>query len=649
MSAFAGILCFAGNPGDHGARLAQALDGEGTGKAVIRTGSGGVFVFRQQILTPEDRWEHQPCVGRDSGLVSMFAGRLDNRDELLADLGLVSTAAAPLPDGEIVRHAYERWGADAPPHLLGDFAWAVWDGRLARLMLARDHSCLRTLFYCVIPGGIAFATGYRALLALPEVPRTLNEAAVVDIIATSPTADGATIYRDIRWVEPACRVLADAGGIRSDRFWEPAPKGVLRLSRDEEYVEAAQEIFRKALTCRLRRIGPPVVALSGGQDSSAVAATLARDLAPERIIGLTMRPTADFTSADLGADRYADERDKVEALARRYPNIDVEFLTCPPGGSRRTDPAGVFLQGTPVRGPGNLVWFSPLLDRARELGASTLLSGDYGNYTFSAEGYSYLSDLRRDRRWIAFLRELILVRRSAAPGRWRGLLRSQAESVAPYLLRLSRRLRGLKEASPGWRRRWALNPHLYQGSLRAHIERDCANGIDPMGPDGYHRLVRYVITRSRMQADAAALIRSLWGIDCRDPYADRRVIEFCLSLPMDQFMRDGVSRHLSRRMFADCLPLEILNEGRRGEQNGDWFMRMDAERKDLAAELDHLESSPLACRLLDVPYMQQTLRELPTDRDEALRHGVRYGCCLNRAIHVGRFLRWHEGGNESGN
>ena len=650
MSAFAGVIGFGRPvPPDHAARLASALTGEGLGKPVVRRFDHGVFVFRQQVATPEDRWERQPSAGGSSGVLSMFDGRLDNRAQLIADLGQVSTAEAPLPDGELVRFAYERWGADALPRLLGDFAWALWDGRARRLMLARDHSIYRSLYYSRIEGGIAFATGYRPLLALPEVSRDLDEHSVADLLATSPDEDDGTVYRDISWVVSAGRVLADADGLRCDRHWRPEPPPVLRLPRDEDYLDAARELFERAVACRLRVVGPVVVSLSGGHDSSAVAATAARQLAPAPVLGLTMVPVPAF-SGPVGGNQYADERPQVEALARLHPNLAVEYLSCAGPQPVENAPAGLFLDsGTPLRSDGNLAWFLPLHHRARALGTPTVLAGNWGNYTFSAKGLSRVAELRRDGDWIGFFRELTLARHHLPPGIWQTLRRKQVVGLFPWLRPLyravtRRTLTGLRE--PHWLRWSAINLEFYRTSgFAARCDRNTIANLDSFGPDGYHQVVRYVTNRSRMQADAAAVVRTQTGTELRDPYADRRVMEFCLSLPMDQFMRGGQPRRLSRTLFADRLPPEILDQPKMGAQNTDWFLRLDARRNEIGAELDRLAVSPLACRLLDVPYLKHLLNTLPADLPGAQRRIDLYQTYFSRALHVGRFLRWYEGGN----
>ena len=647
MSAFAGVVTFAGDAPHHAGRFIATIDGHGLGRPVTRRVPGGVFVFRQHVDTPEDRWEHQPSLGSLSQVVSLFDGRLDNRSELLAELGQVSTTASPLPDGELVRLAYERWETEAVPRLLGDFAWAIWDGRQRRLMLSRDHSVFRSLYYSPIPGGMAFATAYRPLLALPEVSRELDLFVVGDNLATSPQEDEGTIYRAISWVGSAARVVADGNGIRTDRHWIPESRPTLRLKRDEDYVEAARAMFDQAIACRLRRIGPVVVALSGGHDSSALAATLARRLAPETIHGLTMVPSPLYPSdANPNPNTYAHERPKVEALAELYPNLAVEYLTCPTDHPLESHPQRMFATGgISLRSSGNFIWFQPMLERGPALGTRTVFCGNYGNYTFSANGITYIADLARSGRWGAALREAALARKFVQPQNFRAMLRSLAANHCPNLLTLSRRIRGIRPEPP-WLPKSAINREFYNNSgFGTRAERETITSQDSMGPNGYARIMRYVTFRSRMQMDACSLVRITTGTDSRDPYVDRRVLDFCLSLPPDQFMRDGVQRHLSRRMFADRLPPQILNEPLRGLQNTDWFLRLDHHRDAIAQELDRMASSSLARQVLDIPALKQLLADLPHDIAVAERKRGTYIGQFSRALLVGRFLSWYEGSN----
>lgn len=640
MSAFAGFVAFAdgGLPAGVEDRFRNSLQGAGLGPLALRRTDGGLFAFRQRILSPEDRHERQPVAGADGTVVSMFDGRLDNRADLIDALALTSPAHAPVPDGTLACRAYERWGEDAVPRLLGDFAWAVWNRRDRRLMLARDSARNRSLLFSRGDGFVAFSTDYRPLLALPEIPRDLDETTLAGILLTTPEENGRSLYRAISWVGPAERLILTGDALIRDRFWQPEPRPTLRLARDQDYADAARAVFDQAVACRLRLAGPVVSTVSGGLDSSAVTATAARLRAPEIVHGLCAVP-ADGVPVPVEPHEYADERPFVATLAARHPNLQVDYLSSLTPGPLELDPRRIFLAtGVAVRAPSNTAWFSPLFDRATALGATTLLQGDFGNYTFSATGFARLDSLRRSGRWPTLMRELLALRPTVPPRLWWALARSQVSRALPRWLP---RRRHASTIPPS-----LLNPDFLRDSgLDGWFEREWAERQTLVASDPVASVLRYVLFRSRMQTDTLLMLRTTTGITASDPFSDRRVFDFCLSLPEDQFLSGGVWRRLARRAFADRLSPEILTNHRRGAQNPDWHARLHPHRAVLEAQVERLERSALACRILNVPRIRALSRDWPDDPARLPGNSVPFRVQLLRALHVGQFLHWTEGGN----
>ncbi|WP_431860941.1 asparagine synthase-related protein [Azospirillum sp.] len=647
MSGFAGFVQLGAGSVPPGTeeRLIHGISGAGLAKPKVHRIQNAVFVFRQRVVYPEDRWERQPSVG--PGVVSMFDGRLDNRAELLDALGLRSRVDDPIPDGRLARIAYERWEEAAVPRLLGDFAWAVWNSRARRLMLARNHDWHRALFFSRGAGFIAFATGYRPLLALPEVPRDVDEVAAFDLLLTCPDESERSFYKSISWVIPAGRVVADADGVRQDRVWEPVRQPTLRLRRDEDYVEAARAVFEDAVACRLRSSGPVVCSMSGGLDSSAIAATAARRLPEAAVHGLTVVPTPGETLHNP-LSQYGDERPYVQALGRRYPNLLVECLESRAAAEFELDPTAMFLHGqVPVRSPSNAGWFQVIHRRASELGATTLIVGSLGNLTFSATGMNRLSLLRRDGAWGAFAWEMAALRWTH-PHKWAGLMRYHALALLPDALSsgLRRWWRRWRGRVPPWWQNSLVNPDVIRDPLLEERFKINASPMQDVNqPGGRIAAMRYHILRSRMQVEGYAVLRSHSGLTWSDPFADRRVIDFCLSLPEDQFLRSGRTRALARRAFADRLPPEILHNPLRGAQSSDWHRRILPHRDRLAAELERVQTSALAARLLDLPRMKRMLDSWPSDPRQFIGEAAHHRLLVARALHLGQYLRWIEGGN----
>ncbi|MBS4052672.1 MAG: hypothetical protein KGZ69_15950, partial [Methylomonas sp.] len=219
MSVIAGVVRFSGAP-------LQAADLEaaagrmaepGMAEAVRWIENGAGLLVRQRHITHEDYFERQPWIGGGGRLVLIHDGRLDNRDEIASALGI--SLRGEVADGRLLLAALETWGTAALPRLIGDFALALWDTLNRRLILARDQLGRRTLYYHQGDGFVAFATHYRALLALPGVPRAVDELGMADFLILNVRHPVETIYRGVRRVPAATIAHFDAGGPRFERYW----------------------------------------------------------------------------------------------------------------------------------------------------------------------------------------------------------------------------------------------------------------------------------------------------------------------------------------------------------------------------------------------------------------------------------------------
>ncbi|MEJ0043364.1 MAG: asparagine synthase-related protein [Rhizomicrobium sp.] len=131
----------------------------------------------------------------------------------------------------------------------------------------------------------------------------------------------------------------------------------------------------------------------------------------------------------------------------------------------------------------------------------------------------------------------------------------------------------------------------------------------------------------------------------RDPHTDRRLTEFLAAVPDRIFRLNGEPRAFARLVLADRLPAEILNKRVLGLQAPSWFRALDARRDALAQDVESIAASPLASRLIDVPRLKRLIADWPADEHAAQRRKKEFKLALARGIHVGKFIRWVEGGN----
>lgn len=147
---------------------------------------------------------------------------------------------------------------------------------------------------------------------------------------------------------------------------------------------------------------------------------------------------------------------------------------------------------------------------------------------------------------------------------------------------------------------------------------------------------------------SATTTRGRWAagaIDVRDPSADRRLVEFCLTVPADQYLANGVPRALARRAFGDRLPPAVTNERRKGWQGADWHEGLTVARARLADEFAHIERNPAAAAIIDTPRLRAMISDWPTGSWTQAAVVERYRLALLRGVSMGNFMRSVAGTN----
>lgn len=236
----------------------------------------GHTLFR---TTFEAERESQP--GTLDGTVWITAdARIDDRDNLKRLLrGRGREIEAGVTDPELILHAYHAWGENCLDHLIGDFAFAIWDGRERKLFCARDHFGIKPFFYAALPGTLIFSNTLNCVRLHQGVSAELDDVAIVDFLAFGQYVDtDLTIFAAIRRLSPAHALIWREGELTIRRYWTLPADGRIRYKRNEEYLEHFTELFDRAVADRIRQ--PAVtLQLSGGMDSTSIAAT-ARKLFP---------------------------------------------------------------------------------------------------------------------------------------------------------------------------------------------------------------------------------------------------------------------------------------------------------------------------------------------------------------------------------
>jgi asparagine synthase (glutamine-hydrolysing) len=625
VTALAGYWSFDGQS-DSGAAVAAMLAAQSSygpqGQSVHAAGAAALGRGLYP-LTDEDRFDRQPLVHGD-GWMMVADVRIDNRDELRGPLATGPIAA--MSDSELAFHAYAKWGERLVDHVIGDYALAVWDPRAEQIVLIRDPTGQRPLHFHRGDTYVAFASMPSGLHALADLPKALDRDQLAEFVADIPRSGTTTFFEGVARVEPGHIATLTRGGARSRNYWH-MPTREIRFARQADYVEAFREQLDRATRARLRGAGPLVGAhLSAGLDSSAIAATAARLLGSEGgVLALTSAPRAGF-DGPVPRGRIADESALAGATAALYPNMEHRLVRSDglsPLTLLKRDPA---LFQEPMGLPCNQVWWTAVNDAARARGVRVMLTGEFGNLSLTAGGVAMLSEFLRTGRWWRWLREATAFRGSDGP-RWRGILASSFAPWVPARLwrAITRAAQGPNVASEGVQ---MLRPEL-RGPLVERAFREGRNGR----PERDERMLRWRILQGADPGSFRKATLGRWGIDERDPTADRRLVEFCIALPPEQFLSGGVTRRLAREALADRLPPAVLN-GPRGYQGADWFEWLDPA--DIRATLAELEAGDQA-ELLDFPRLHALAASWPTEGWESLEVIARYRMAFLRALSAQRF------------
>jgi asparagine synthase (glutamine-hydrolysing) len=608
VSGIAAVLNFDGSAVSQSEieRMANVLKQYGPDRQNILHRGNAAFVVCLHHLTPEDVFERQPLQLADR-FVMLFDGRIDNRSELSNSLGITVPELQLMPDGMIALRLFDRWGERAFERILGDFATIVMDFRNRHLICARDHLGLRVLHYHRTDGRFAVATAPEALFALSWVPRIVNKDKVGDTLINRGLNGETTYYQEIFRVLPGYIVRVRGRNFSKDRFWDPLRIADVRFKNDNEYVEAFRECLENAVNARIRSRRAPCAVITGGLDSSSIAVVAADLLGANghKLHTFTAVPEAGFTKEEIRG-RYFDETPYVRQITEANPNLIPHFIPPSKGPMLEQIADQVRIGGSPAGNILNGLWMMDILGAARSAGHDVMLGGEMGNITMSYNGYGLFVELLLTGRWSRLFREL-----SSSGYRWKSILRQHV--LLPIVpAPLFRRYKKWRQAgNPLWYHYSAIHPEF---AARSRVVDRAAQEYLPLDapPRRDAKLGRINDFHCYCEtADWLAHIRAGFGVDLRMPAFDRRLVEFCIGIPEDQYFRKGCDRWLIRRAMQGRLPPVVLYNKKRGAQAADWYPRMTRERHHIAEEVRRLTLNVDVAALVDLKRLAAILDAWP--------------------------------------
>ncbi len=553
MSGIVGIWNMDGKPLDR-------AEAEAMSRLIARRGPDGLGIWHDGPIalghsmlntTPESLIERFPLSDPRGRFILTADARIDNREELIADLGLHGPPSQ-ITDGDVILRAFEKWGEDCCRHLFGEYAFAVWNKHTDTLFCGRDSIGIKPFYYHYSPGRFfVFASEIRPLLSFSDVPRELNDRMVGQYLAASLQDATSTFYKGIFRLSPAHTISVSRAGLHSRRYWTLDPSRELNLS-PLAAAEGLRETFRQAVAACLRSSYPVGCELSGGLDSSSVACMSAKVLRERG------GPSLHTFSSTYEAVPQSNERSYQDAVIA-MGGFEPHFIQ-----ADRLNPFSYALEmlklaDEPFLCP-SLFVYGAHRDAAQRQGVRVLLNGVEGDNVLGY-GLGYLSVLLRKGRWLKAAKETMQF--AERFGRSKKTVLKQ--EVVRWLLPdravqfRERRLLPRRGAFRFLNQRFASETGVLEGALRLD---SCAAAAK-----------RGLLQEWRdMTAPGDSYGLEVWAqafgghpVESRFPFYNRRMVEFCMAIPVSHRLQDGFVRLPLRRAMQGILPGKV--QWRNGKAN----------------------------------------------------------------------------------
>lgn len=497
----------------------------------------------------------QPMHNDDKSLWITFNGEIFNYVELKEELIRKGHKFATRSDTEVILHLYEQEGEECVHHLNGQWAFAIWDEPKQKLFLSRDHVGVRPLFYTQVRDSFLFASEIKCFLPHPEVELELDLEAVDQILTFWVILPPRTAFRHIFQVPPGTSLVVHKGDIRTQRYWTPSycPEATLLHDRDKQLSEDLLNLLLDATRIRLRSDVPVGVYLSGGLDSTVIAA-LANIVAGERL-----------RTFSVGFDDSEYDESSYQREASTFLRTNHSAVQCSDGDIASLFPEVIWHAEQPIlrTAPAPLLLLSELV---RSSGFKVVLTGEGADEIFG--GYDIFKEMKIRRFWGKNLhsewRPLLLkrlypymdgIQKQSAVYLKKFFQVSEADLADPFFSHL-----------PRWRLTAKLKDFFSEEVRAELIDSNPMQALAQQLPESFaswdhfnqaeyleaaYLLPGYILSS---QGDRMAMAHSVEG---RYPFLDRRVITLAAALPPTLKMKALNQKYLLKLASDGLIPHSI--------------------------------------------------------------------------------------------
>jgi asparagine synthase (glutamine-hydrolysing) len=506
--------------------------------------------------TPESKQDHLP---REQGnLVLTMDARLDNREELVQQLEVLSGPVEQITESEFILAAYEHWGEACPRYLLGDFVFVIWDVTKQKLFCARDHVGVKQLYFHLTDRLFVCGNDLKGVLEHPAIQRQIRPESVANYIVNHQLLSRKrTFFRAIEKLAPGHSLTVTATGVERTCYWRAEDVPRVKHTDFDACVVQLRALLERAVADRTRSGYPIASHLSGGLDSSALAVLAARRLRKkgERLLAFNWLHEPEGEDGNHAEWTNSRKIADAESIEHHYVSLDGQALY------------RYMRECEPAFGNSAFFWYEyPVRAAARERGVRTILSGWGGDELSTYHGQSYYSDLFTRGKILKALQELRQVVRRGKNKSVRAMIRVLYHSV--FMNYIPRRWycfmpknRCLPEPSLQFVKK------SFLPTVQSELRRDTPLTMQPQPTIRAHMEAYWQQghLQSRIESWAAAAFPD--RLEYSYPLLDKRIIEFVLGLDPEFFVQAGTGRFIFRKALAGSLPEDILWGSAKEEPN----------------------------------------------------------------------------------
>lgn len=535
---------------------------------------GGVGLGHRRLSIVDVAAGHQPMTNEDGTLRITYNGEIYNHADFRAGLEARGHSYRTHCDTETILHLYEEHGTACVEHLRGMFAFALWDTNKRELFIARDRLGVKPLYYVhAADGSLYFASEIKSLLAASAVAPAINFAALPDYLANHAPSGEETLFRGVRRLLPGHWLLWRDGQVRIEKYWdvhfENGAAGDAAGRSDEDYVTEWSELFREAVRLRLMADVPLGMFLSGGIDSSAIAAVMSR---------MVDSPIKTFSVAF--AEREANELEYARLVASAFKTEHHEVVVSPEDFFAAL-PQLVWHEDEPLAHPSSVALY--FVSRLAARHVKVVLTGEGSDETLAGyERYrKTIYNLSFGARYHQFTTE-----------RMRRAIYSPFAGLSPGSRVRQKLSRTFLHLAPDIESLYFDNFAVFTRDMqRGLLTGETKERIGPEGLDPYREMRRYfdrnagdTLLSRMLYADTKTYLHELLmkqdqmsmaaSIESRVPFLDHKLVEFTAHLPERLKLRRGwTTKYILRRSMKNILPEQILKRSKMGfpVPVGAWF------------------------------------------------------------------------------